>query len=178
MVAELSQDTEQQSSEWPGVLEPKPGDRIGHYEVIGKLGEGGMGWVYSARDTELGRIAALKVLSPGLASTVTATERLAKEAKATSALNHPHIVTVYEVVRAGDQVAVAMEFIEGKTLRACCGKPQPLSQVIAWGRQAAQALSAAHERNIVHRDIKPENLMVAATATSKCSTSASRAKSR
>jgi Tol biopolymer transport system component len=87
-------------------------------------------------------------------------ERLVCEARAASALNHPHIVTVYEVVHSCDQVAIAMELVEGDALRRFCGEPQPVMQVIHWGRQIAQALAAAHNRNIVHRDIKPENLMV------------------
>ncbi len=138
----------------------KPGIRIGRYEVAGKLGRGGMGQVYSARDTELGRELALKLLAPELIASRRAMERLVREARAASALNHPHIVTVYEVVHSGEDVAIAMELVEGEPLRQYCGRPQPVSLAIHWGRQVAQALTAAHARNIVHRDIKPENLMV------------------
>jgi Tol biopolymer transport system component len=102
---------------------------------------------------------ALKFLAPELIATKPALGRLVSEAKAASALNHPHIVTIYEVVHSGDDVAIAMELVEGESLRKYCGKPQPIAQLIRWGRQIAQALAAAHERNIVHRDIKPENLM-------------------
>jgi Tol biopolymer transport system component len=119
-----------------------------------------MGYVYSALDTELGRLVALKFLAPEVVATRPAIDRLIREAKAASALNHPHIVTVYGVVRSGDDVAIAMELVEGKPLRSYCGDPQPIVQVIRWGRQVAQALAAAHHREIVHHDIKPENLMV------------------
>ena len=135
-------------------------ERIGRYEIVGKLGRGGMGQVYTALDTELGRFVALKFLAPEVVATKPAMDRLIREAKAASSLNHPHIVTVYEVVRSGDEVALAMELVEGEALRSYCGQAQPVAQVIRWGRQAAQALAAAHGRNIVHGDIKPENVMV------------------
>jgi eukaryotic-like serine/threonine-protein kinase len=138
------------------------GAKIGRYEILGKLGRGGMGQVYSARDPELGRALALKLLAPEWIANPAAMERLIREARAASALNHPHIVTVYEVVRSGDSIAIAMELVEGNPLRSYCGKPQPVAQVIRWGRQMAQALAAAHARNIVHRDIKPDNVMVRA----------------
>ena len=144
----------------PAISDLKPGTRFGRYEVTGKLGRGGMGQVYSARDTELGRKLALKLLAPELTASPRAMERLIREARAASALNHPHIVTVYEVVHSGDDVAIAMELVEGDALRSYCGQPQPAAKVIQWGRQIAQALAAAHAQNIVHRDIKPENLMV------------------
>ncbi len=140
--------------------EVKPGTRIGHYEVAVKLGRGGMGQVYSARDTVLGRDLALKLLAPELATSPCTMERLIREARAASALNHPHIVTVDDVVHAGDDVAIAMELVEGEALRQHCGQVQPIANVVHWGRQIAQALAAAHARNIVHRDIKPENLIV------------------
>src|SRR5215469_661738 len=134
-------------------------ERIGRYEIVGKLGRGGMGQVYTALDTELGRFVALKFLAPEVVATKPAMDRLIREAKAASSLNHPHIVTVYEVVRSGDEVALAMELVEGEALRSYCGQAQPVAQVIRWGRQTAQALAAAHGRNIVHGDIKPENVM-------------------
>lgn len=142
------------------VSDLKPGTRMGRYEVLGKLGRGGMGQVYAARDTELGRKLAVKLLAPEFTATQSAMKRLVREARATSALNHPHIVTVYEVVHSGDDVAIAMELVEGEALRSYCGHRQPVAKVIHWGQQIAQALAAAHARNIVHRDIKPENLMV------------------
>jgi Tol biopolymer transport system component len=146
----------------PDGADLQAGDRIGRYEIVGKLGQGGMGCVYSARDTDLGRMAALKVLPPRVAATPAASERLVREAQAASALNHPHIVTVHEVIRSGENVAIAMELVEGEALRCRCGAPQPIPDVIHWGRQTAEALAAAHSRGIVHRDIKPENLMVRA----------------
>jgi Tol biopolymer transport system component len=138
----------------------KAGDRIGRYEIMGKLRQGGMGSVYSARDTDLRRMAALKVLVPGLGATELAAERLVREARAASALNHPNIVTIYEVIRVGGQIALAMELVEGQSLRSYCGEAQPAVRSVDWGRQIAQALAAAHEHGIVHGDIKPENLMV------------------
>jgi serine/threonine protein kinase len=152
----------QETSLGPTLHEPpsRSGARLGRYEVGPMLGSGGMGEVYSAADLELGRRVAIKFLSPELAARGTAIERLIREAKAASALNHPHIITVYEVIRAGDDVAIAMELVEGRSLRQFCGEPAEIAQVIHWGRQIAQALAAAHQRNIVHRDVKPENLMV------------------
>ncbi|MBV8866295.1 MAG: serine/threonine-protein kinase [Acidobacteriaceae bacterium] len=152
---ELARDDES-----PGEPDLPEGARFGHYEIRGKLGRGGMGEVYSALDTELGRMLALKLLAPEVAGTPKAVERLIREAKAASALNHPHIVTVYEVIRLDGQVALAMELVEGRSLRSYCGEAQPAVRVIDWGRQIGQALAAAHERGIVHGDIKPENLMV------------------
>ncbi|MBV9498439.1 MAG: serine/threonine protein kinase [Acidobacteriaceae bacterium] len=160
LALELIEGTQDEDSEEPSGLVLKAGDRIGRYEVTGKVGQGGMGSVYSARDTDLRRMAALKVLAPGLGATELATERLVREAKAASALNHPNIVTVYEVIRADGQIALAMELVEGRSLRSYCGQPQPIGRVIDWGRQVAKALAAAHEHGIVHGDIKPENLMV------------------
>jgi eukaryotic-like serine/threonine-protein kinase len=138
----------------------QPGTRAGRYEITGTLGRGGMGHVYSARDTELDRVVALKFVASGGLASPAAGERLINEAKAASALNHPNIVTVYDVARLGGELAIAMELVEGTALRSYCSAAQSISQVTAWGRQAARALAAAHERGIIHRDIKPENLMV------------------
>jgi Tol biopolymer transport system component len=138
----------------------REGSRFGRYEIVSMLGSGGMGRVYSARDPELGRMVAIKLLAPDLVPSRSAVERLRREAKAASALNHPHIVTVYEVIRAAEDIGIVMELVEGDSLRSFCGSPQEISRVVQWGAQIARALAAAHERSIVHRDIKPENLIV------------------
>jgi len=138
----------------------RSGARFGRYEVGELLSSGGMGEVYVAVDPELNRKLAIKFLNPEKAAGSRAVERLIREAKAASALNHPHIITVYEVIRATDDVALALELVEGRSLREFCGKPVEIAQVIEWGRQIAQALGVAHRHNIVHRDVKPENLMV------------------
>jgi serine/threonine protein kinase len=118
-----------------------------------------MGTVYSARDQDLDRTVALKFLSSTVIASGSA-ERLIREAKALSSLNHPNIVTVYEVIRFGSSVAIAMELIEGQALRELCGSPLAPRRVIHVGLQIAQALAAAHGRGIVHRDIKPENIFL------------------
>src|SRR5690242_12981675 len=139
---------------------PKPGSRrgtgFGRYEIGELLSSGGMGEVYEADDPELSRKVAVKFLSPEMAASGRSVDRLIHEARAASALNHPHIITVYEVIRMNDDVAIAMELVEGHSLHHFCGKPQDINQIIVWGRQIAQALAAAHQRNIIHRDIKPE----------------------
>jgi len=151
---------EEAADETPSEVPSRIGTRFGRYEILERLGSGGMGEVYSAHDAELDRMVALKFLSAEMAVSRPAVERLVREAKAASALNHPHIVTVYEVIPIGDDMAIAMELVEGAAIRKSCGKPNEISKTIDWGRQIAQALTAAHRRNIIHRDIKPENLMV------------------
>jgi eukaryotic-like serine/threonine-protein kinase len=153
--------------ESPGAPDLQAGARFGHYEIREKLGHGGMGEVYSALDIELGRTVALKLLASNVAGTPKAAERLIREAKAASALNHPNIVTVYGLVRHETKLALAMELVEGEALRSYCGQPQPAVRVIDWCRQITQALAAAHEHGIVHGDIKPENLMVRPDGYSK-----------
>ena len=138
----------------------RSGARFGRYEIGEMLSSGGMGEVYAAADPDLSRSVAIKFLSPRTPVGSRAVERLVREAKAASALNHPHIITVYEVIRSNDDVAIAMELVEGCSLREFCRKPVPLAQLIDWGRQIAQALAVAHGRNIIHRDVKPENLML------------------
>jgi serine/threonine protein kinase/Tol biopolymer transport system component len=136
------------------------GQTFGRFVVASPLGRGGMGEVYRARDSELNRTVALKFLSSGDLGSPESVARFLREAQAASALNHPGIVTVYDVVRDGTAVGIVMELIEGISLRYLCGKPQPAVQVADWGRQIAMALAAAHAAGIVHRDIKPENLML------------------
>ena len=142
----------------PGPV-PAIGSTVGRYVLLSHLGSGGMGTVYSARDQDLDRTVALKFLSSNVIASGSA-ERLIREAKALSSLNHPNIVTVYEVIRFGSSVAIAMELIEGQALRELCGSPLAPRRVIHLGLQIAQALAAAHGRGIVHRDIKPENIFL------------------
>ncbi len=136
---------------------PAPGERIGKFEITGTLGRGGMGAVYSARDTELGRKVALKFLPP---DSPARRDTILREAQTASALNHPNIVTIHEVVRSGPSIAIVMELVEGKSLREICQERVPLEKAIDIGRQIAQALAAAHTAGIIHRDIKPENMIL------------------
>jgi eukaryotic-like serine/threonine-protein kinase len=140
-------------------IRPSVRPKVGRYELVAPLGRGGAGEVWKAHDTELGRSVALKFLvtAPGFAP---ASERLTREARAASALNHPYIVTVHEILHDDQTPVLVMELVEGTTLRALSATPQPLDRVIAAGRQVAQALGAAHAHGIVHRDVKPENVIV------------------
>ena len=131
---------------------------MGRYSVIDYLGKGGMSEVYSAQDQQLGRTVALKFLLPGTIDR--SAERVMREAKTLSGLNHPNIVTVHEVIQAPSGLAIVMELVEGATLRSLCGSPLPQDRVVRLGLQVAQALAAAHAHGIVHRDIKPENILV------------------
>src|SRR5258706_10295088 len=126
------------------------------------LGKGGMGEVYLAEDTVLDRKVALKVLSAQSTSDADRVMRFIQEAKAASALNHPNIVTIYEIGESLDGTRfMATEFIDGPTLRQhISGSPLPLQEVLDHAHQIASALAAAHEAGIVHRDIKPENIMI------------------
>lgn len=138
-----------------------PGSRLGSYQIESRLGAGGMGWVYKALDLRLNRPAAVKVLPREQAPTEAARRRFVREAEAASALNHPNIVTVYEVGRDGEIDFMAMELIQGKTLHeAIRSKPLGLRAIVTYSIQIADALAAAHEAGIVHRDLKPGNIMV------------------
>ncbi len=136
------------------------GTRIGRYEIRSKLGEGGMGEVYQAIDIELGRTVAIKILPEGLATNEQRLQRFIQEAKAASALNHPHILTIHEIGTTGATRFIATEFIDGDTLRARIASGMKLLEVLDIATQAAGALAAAHAAGIIHRDIKPENIMV------------------
>ena len=137
----------------------EPGDIVGRFTVIAFLGRGGMGEVYSADDPELGRQVALKLLQTGNVGTRGTVENFIREARAASALNHPGIVTIYQILRAEPSLAIVMELIEGAPLTEIAHQPNADGQVVAMGLQIAQALRAAHARGIVHRDIKPANVM-------------------
>ena len=137
------------------------GTRLGRYEIRSLLGTGGMGEVYLAQDTQLERLVALKVMPPGVADDIGRVRRFTQEARAASALNHPHILTIFEIGEIDSHHFIATEFIEGETLRQHIksGTLQ-LSDVLNIATQVSDALSAAHEVGIVHRDIKPENIMM------------------
>jgi predicted ATPase/tRNA A-37 threonylcarbamoyl transferase component Bud32 len=137
------------------------GSQFGRYEILGPLGSGGMGDVYRARDPRLAREIAIKTLPDQLSSDRERLGRFEQEARAASALNHPNIVTIYELGEIGSTCYLAMELVEGETLRAMLANgPLPLQKLIGIAAQVAEGLAKAHEAGIVHRDLKPENLMV------------------
>jgi serine/threonine protein kinase/WD40 repeat protein len=137
------------------------GSRLGPYEILAPLGAGGMGEVYRARDSRLGRDVAIKVLPAELSSDAGRLKRFEKEARSASALNHPNIVTIYEIGSADSVSYLAMELVEGKTLRELLfAGPLPVKRVLSIAAQIAEGLARAHEAGIVHRDLKPENVMV------------------
>jgi eukaryotic-like serine/threonine-protein kinase len=137
------------------------GRRLGHYEVGEKLGEGGMGVVYKALDTQLHRPVALKFLPASRTADPDRKRRFIQEARAASALNHPNIITIYEIAQDDGVDFIAMEYVAGKTLNALFrGKGMPLRDALRWGTQIADALAAAHRAGIIHRDLKPSNVMV------------------
>ena len=144
------------------------GKTFSHYKITEKLGEGGMGVVYRAHDTKLNREVALKFLPPGLAAEDTDRERFLREARAAAALNHPNVCVIYEIDDSSENPFIAMELIEGITLRKLLREgPLETEKVIDYSFQIAEALNAAHQKGIVHRDIKSENIMVTASGQIK-----------
>src|ERR1700732_355099 len=139
----------------------QPGTRLGPYEIVAPVGAGGMGEVYKARDTRLDRAGAIKVLTSRLGGTGDPRARFEREAKAISALNHPHICTLHDVGHEGDSEYLVMEYLEGESLSHRLAKGRlPLDQVYRLGAQIAAALDKAHKQGIVHRDLKPGNVML------------------
>jgi eukaryotic-like serine/threonine-protein kinase len=138
------------------------GSRLGPFEIVAPLGAGGMGEVYRAKDAKLGREIAIKVLPPTVAQDSGRRSRFEQEARSASALNHPNILTVYDIGEADGALYIAMELVEGKTLREllASGEPLPTKRMLDLAVQVAEGLAKAHSAGIVHRDLKPENLMV------------------
>ncbi len=136
------------------------GTRLGSYEIVASLGQGGMGIVYRAKDLKLGREVAVKVLRKEFASDQERLRRFEQEARSASALNHPNIVHIYDI---GDDDGIhymAMELVEGETLRQMLGRPLAIPRLLEIGTQISEGLAKAHEAGIVHRDVKPENIVV------------------
>jgi eukaryotic-like serine/threonine-protein kinase len=143
-------------------MELTPGTKLGSYEILAPLGAGGMGEVYRAKDTRLGRQVAIKVLPAHLAANPSARKRLRREAAAAAALDHPYICKVFEIGEHGEVIFLVMEFIAGETLHQRLGSGSlPLAEALRIAAEVAEALEEAHNNRFVHRDLKPANVMIA-----------------
>src|SRR5579862_2023180 len=138
-----------------------PGTKLGPYEIIAPVGAGGMGEVYRARDTRLGRDVALKILPESFARDLDRLRRFEQEARAVAALNHPNILAIHDIGEQAGSPFLVSELLEGESLRAALDRgPLPQRKTLEYGVQIAHGLAAAHEKGIVHRDLKPENIFV------------------
>src|SRR3989442_15206691 len=138
-----------------------PGSRLGPYEILSLLGEGGMGEVYRARDTRLERVVAIKILPLHLSGDSQRRQRLEREARAISSLNHPHICALYDIGHQEESDYLVMEYLEGQSLADRLAKgPFSADQVLRYAIEIADALDTAHRRGIIHRDLKPGNVML------------------
>src|SRR5688572_252945 len=145
-----------------------PGARIGGYEVVALLGAGGMGEVYRARDARLGRDVAVKIVSPAVAADADGLMRFEREARMLASLNHPNIAAIYGVDDGHGQPALILELVDGETLAERIARgPIPVTEAVAYARQIAEALDAAHEAGVVHRDLKPGNIKITENGTVK-----------